>query len=76
MSKTREITFSCGEFRTVPNRNNTMTLYVEDPNTEEIFSKINEVDLTTYVSDNFEVDAVFSDEQLNKWAEDHGYTKG
>lgn len=75
MSKTREIKFSCGEFRTIPNRNCTVTLHVEDPNTDELLPTINDVDLTAYVSENFEVDAVFSDKQLSKWAEDNGYIK-
>lgn len=76
MSKTKELTITCGEVRIVPKQNNRVTLTLEDPEMYGLLGSLPWDDVVEFVrGEQVGPDEVFTDEQLEKWAEDNGYVK-
>lgn len=75
MAKTKELAIICsGEIRTVANRN-MLTVHIEEPNVDDALTAFHSDDLIGYVSNNYGVEEVYSEKDLQKWAEDNGYVK-
>lgn len=75
MSKTKELAIMCsGEIRTVANRNK-LTVHIEEPDVEDALTSFNSDDLIQYISNNYGVEEVYSEKDLQKWAEENGYVK-
>lgn len=76
MSKTKELTIVCsGEIRVSASRNKS-TIHIEDPEMDELLKEIPWENVVEFVrGEKVSPDEVFTDEQLEKWAEENGYTK-
>lgn len=76
MPKPTELTITCGEVRIVPKRNNIVTLTLEDPEMDGLLKNIPWDHVVEFVrGEQVGPDEVFTDEQLEKWAEANGYIK-
>lgn len=76
MAKTKEIFVNCANVTISPNGGRAISVSLDEPDVDGILGDIDKDDLTEYVERNFEVDAVFSETDLEKWAEANGYVKG
>ena len=76
MAKTKEIDITCVSAQINPNGSRAISVSMEEPNIDDLLENIDKDDLTEYVERNFEVEDVFSESQLEKWAEANGYVKG
>ena len=74
-TKTKELTIECSEVRITPNRYNHVTVILDEPKITDLLAAINTDDLIEYVQANIGVDEIYSQSELDKWAESEGYTK-
>lgn len=76
MSKTKEIEIRCNEVRIVPDGYKKVKIIVDAPEIDVLLQSIEWSDILTFVqSENPKPEDVFSEEQLEKWAESIGYIK-
>lgn len=75
MQKTTEIIFDCNLAQVEGMSSNKVRVTVQDPDTDHILEDIHEEDLGKWIRENKSPDDVFSEKQLEKWAEENGYTK-
>ena len=75
MQKTTEIIFYCNLAQVEGMSSNKVRVTVQDPDTDHILEDIHEEDLGKWIRENKSPDDVFSEKQLEKWAEENGYTK-
>lgn len=75
MSKTKRITVIGSSATIETNTIHTVSMLVEDPNIEDLLSDIETEDLSDYLQANINVEDVFSEKELEKWAEANGYVK-
>lgn len=76
MPKTTTISIvTSEEVRITPNRNKT-TVHIDDPDITEILQGISNEDISEYVQwNNYKPDDLFTEEQLQNWANENGYIK-
>lgn len=76
MQKTKEITFE-GVTATISSdyTPKKVSVKVKDPDISEILEGINNEDLIGWVQSNRDPEGVFTNEQLEMWAESNGYIK-
>lgn len=76
MQKTTEITFE-GVTATISSdyAPKKVSVTVTEPNIEEMLESMNAQDLKNYVTGHFDIDELFTEKELKKWAEDNGYIK-
>lgn len=75
MSKTGQIQLACDGVRMEPRSVHNLTVILENPDTDHVLDEIHRDDLATWLQDNKSPDDVFTDKQLQQWAEDNGYVK-
>ena len=74
MSKTKEIEVSCSSVQ-VGHTSRNINVVLEEPNITEVLTAIDEDELGEYVRQNLAIENVYSQSDLEKWAESEGYVK-
>jgi predicted AlkP superfamily phosphohydrolase/phosphomutase len=75
MSKTKQLRIICNEARIVPNRYNQVVAHIDDPNVNDALLSFHSDDLIEFVASNYDVEEVYGEKELTKWAADNGYVK-
>jgi hypothetical protein len=75
MAKTKTLVIKCNEDVRVVHGRNGLIVHVEEPHVDDALLSFNSDDLIAYVSNNYGVDEVYSEKELDKWAAENGYTK-
>lgn len=75
MAKTKEITIMCDELTVTPNSHHNFQIEIEGFDVENILDHIDDSDLIVYIQSNKQPEEVFSQSELDKWAESEGYIK-
>jgi hypothetical protein len=75
MSKTKRITVVDSSATTETNNAHTIQMIIEDPNIDSLLDEIETEDLADYLQANKSVQDIFSENELEKWAEANGYVK-
>lgn len=75
MAKTKEIEFTGSAGRFDPSTYSLLRVTIEDPNMDELLSEVADEDLIDHVQNNFKPEDIFDSKELEKWAEENGYTK-
>lgn len=76
MAKTTNLEFTSSRVTIDPYGYNEVTVAVTGPDIDTILENIHKDDITSYAKDAFEPEDIFSETQLEKWAEANGYVKG
>lgn len=76
MPKTKEIEIRCDEARIKSNRYGFVTVIAEDPKIDELISGIHKDDILEWIlGEGFNPEEIFTNGELDKWAEENGYVK-
>lgn len=75
MANTKTLVIKCNEDIRVVNSINGLIVHIEEPNVDDALLSFHSDDLITFVSNNYGVDEVYSEKELDKWATENGYTK-
>jgi hypothetical protein len=76
MAKTNELSFTCSKAEVVSHDGRVVMVTIDEPDIETILMGIHTDDLIEYVQRTMGVDEVYSQSELEKWAESEGYIKG
>jgi hypothetical protein len=72
---TENLTFSCASVHVEPISSRVINVEVGEADIDEILDDMNVEILAEYVVRKFEPEDIFSETQLEKWAEANGYVK-
>jgi hypothetical protein len=75
MSKTKEIFINCANVTISPNGGRAISVSLDEPDVDGMLGDVDKDELTEYVGRSFDPEDVFSETQLDKWAEANGYVK-
>lgn len=77
MAKTKDISFRCVNAKVSANdyRQVTVDIEAEPEQVDSILDDIDDETIKEYVQKTFEPEDIFSETQLEKWAESNGYIK-
>lgn len=76
MAKTENITITCNKVEVVPMSHSRVGVELQAVNAESILCGIHREDTAEWCRQNMQVEDIFSETQLEKWAEANGYVKG
>lgn len=76
MSKTNRIEITTREEVGITSKKSETTIRIEEPDINELLTKINKEDLISFIqSERFKPADIFEEEELIEWANGNGYVK-